>query len=505
MTKADKIAVEKYRKKLEFVRSSGAAINPDESKDEKQARIERAKKDVKFCVEYYFPHYATSECSDFQIKSANWTKKHRTGKQFDEWGRGLAKSVWDDVIKPFWLWLNDECHYHVIVTTSFDRACELADDLKAEWEGNPRIINDFGEQKGTGQWESGFYITKSGFVCKALGAGQPVRGLRVKDQRPDLITVDDLETKGTIANTKRQKKLAKWIEEDLLPTMDGPIRRFLYANNRFAPTMIQTILQERHPDWKVFHVKAYNPVTYEPAWPQKYPRWYYKEVEQEIGILAAKAEYNGEPHVEGEIFKEEQIQWGSMPSLNHFKIIIGRWDVAYAGTPTSDFNAVKVWGLHGRNFWNVANFVRRCKMRAPLEWMADFQMGLPQSVIVHWGFESQFWNDEVRRTIEEVENDFGIHLNLVEVEAPKTKKYDRILTLQPYYQNGRIYYNDKLKSNADTSEGLTQLYGIEPGYSTHDDGPDADQSAISECSKYIYTGNGNTKPTVGKYQRKRRF
>ena len=144
-------------------------------------------------------------------------------------------------------------------------------------------------------------------------------------------------------------------------------------------------------------------------------------------------------------------------------------------------------------------------MRAPLEWMADFQMGLPQSVIVHWGFESQFWNDEVRRTIEEVENDFGLHLNLVEVDTPKTKKYDRILTLQPYYQNGRIYYNDKLKSNADTAEGLTQLYGIEPGYSTHDDGPDADQSAISECSKYIYTGNGNTKPTVGKYQRKRRF
>ncbi|TLP81366.1 hypothetical protein [Maribacter sp. ACAM166] len=505
MNKADKAALEKYREKLKFVRSSGASINPNETADQKKARIHRAKKDVRFCVQYYFPHYATSESAEFQIQSANYTLKHKTAKQFDEWGRGLAKSVWDDVIKPFWLWMNNEAHYHVIVTTSYDRACELAEDLRAEWEGNPRIINDFGKQQNTGQWEKGFYITKSGFICKALGAGQSVRGLRVKDQRPDLITVDDLETKETIANPKRQKKLAKWIERDLIPTMDGPIRRFLYANNRFAPMMIQTILQEKHPNWKIFHVKAYNKVTYAPAWPHKYSPTYYKELEDEIGTLACLAEYNGEPHVEGEIFKEKQIQWGKMPALNHFKILIGRWDVAYAGTPTSDFNAVKIWGLHGRDFWNVDNYVKQSKMRGALEWMAQVQLSLPDSVIIHWGFESQFWNDEVKRTIDEVERDFGIILNLAEIPTSPRNKYDRIITLQSYYQNGRLFYNEKLKSHNDTQVGLTQLYGIEPGYNTKDDAPDADESAIKACSKYIYSGTGKSKPTTGKFKRKPRF
>ena len=140
MKQKDKIALQRYQEKLKLIRSSGGAINPDETKEDKQARIERAKKDVRFLVKHYFPHYATSESADFQIKSAKDTLKNPTEKKFDEWGRGLAKSVWDDIIKPFYLWINDQAHYMVLVTTNKDRASELLEDLKAEFEANERII-----------------------------------------------------------------------------------------------------------------------------------------------------------------------------------------------------------------------------------------------------------------------------------------------------------------------------------------------------------------------------
>lgn len=488
MKAEDKKALLAYRKKLEFARSAGE-VNVYETAKEKEERIERAKKDPKFCAEYYFPHFATSEAADFHIKGAKDTLKNPLDKAFDEWGRGLAKSVWNDVIIPFWLHINGQANYKLIVTTSLDRAKELLEDLRAEFEGNPRIIADFGEQRNDGQWEKGFYITKGGFIGKALGAGQSVRGLRVKDQRPDYIVIDDLETKELIANPKRQLKLAKWIERDLIPTMDGPIRRLKYACNRFAPTMIQTILQERHPNWRVHHVKAYDPVTYKPTWHQKYDADYYRIVEQEIGVLAAKAEYNNEPHIEGTIFKEADIQWGKIPALNHFKVITGFWDVAYAGTQTADFNAVRVWGLKDKDFWYIDSFVRQSKIREALQWMAHFQMALPDTVIVHWKFEAQFWNDEIDRTIREVEAAYMIHLNLVKVDTPKSNKYDRILSLQPYYQNGRIYYNEAKKSHHSTQEGIAQLLGIEPGYKTHDDAPDADQQAIKWLSSWLYTGS----------------
>src|SRR5690606_27548332 len=142
-----------------------------------------------------------------------------------------------------------------------------------------------------------------------------------------------------------------------------------------------------------------------------------------------------------EIFKEEQIQWAKPPALNHFKIIIGRWDVAYAGTKTADYNAVVVQGLHGKNFWHLDSFCKQSKMRDAVAWMCQYQLSLPPTVVVHWRFEAQFWNDEVERTIEEVSRAFQVHLNIVKIDNPRQNKYDRILKLQPYYQNGRIYHN----------------------------------------------------------------
>lgn len=483
MKRKDRIALERYKKRLEFARSSGT-VNPFETKKEQKDRIERAKKSFAVCAMEYFPHYATSPFAKCHLRAANQTLKNPTIKKFDEMPRGFGKSVIDDILLPFWLWINGELNYMVLVTVSKDRASELLEDLRAEFEGNPKIIHDFGEQAGTGQWEKGFFITQSGFVAKALGAGQSVRGLRVKSKRPDYIVVDDLETKELIKNPKRQDEYVKWIERDLIPTMDGKIRRFVYANNRFAPVMIQTKLQDRHPDWIVNHVKAYDPVTYEPTWPEKYPKDYYKQLEKEIGTLALEAEYLQNPQVEGYYFKPEHIQYAKLPKLNQFKIIIGTWDVAYSGSSTGDYNAIDVKGLYNRDFWVIDTFVKRCKMRDAVAYMCSFQKNLPKTVVVHWRFEAQFWNDEVERIIRETEKAFGIKLNILKIQVPKVKKIDRILTLHPYYQNSRIWYNEKLKSHNDTQVGIAQLLSIEPNYKTNDDYPDTQQMGITLLEPY---------------------
>lgn len=479
-------ALKRYLSQVEFIRETGE-INEDNSLQSRIQRVEKAKKEVKFMVEYYFPHYATSECGDFQIDFAYKVIKQKAFKGFCQWGRGMAKSVWTDILIPFWLWINDECHYMVIIGNNYDKAKTLLSDIQAEFEANPRIKQDFGEQRTLGSWENGNFRTKSGFIGKALGMGQSVRGLRVRSQRPDLCICDDLEDKQLIKNPKRQDEVVVWIERDLIPTMDGDIRRFIQANNRFAPRMIQTALQERHPKWLVHQVNAYDPSTYTPRWHQKYSRTYYKELEDENGTLAVLAEYNNQPHVEGKVFKNAYIQWAKIPRIDHFDCIVGHWDVAYAGTETADYNAIRVWGIKEKVFYYIDSFVKKTKMRAAVEWMAAYTESLPSSVIIHWRFEAQFWNDEVERTIREVESDTGMQLNLVKADRPKSNKYDRILTLHPYYQNGRIYYNEKKKGHNDTQLGLAQLYGIEPGYKGHDDAPDADQQAIEYLSRFIQT------------------
>ena len=502
MRREDKSRVERYLKHLELIESS-SSINPYETPMEQKEAIDLAKKSFKKCVERYFPHYATSEVPDFHIEAANKVKRDKEIAAFLEWGRAQSKSVFADVLLPFWLWINGEPVYLVIVGNNAERGKQLLEDIRAEFEANPQIIKDFGIQHNPGNWEDGFFITKGGFIGQALGMGQSVRGLRVKSKRPTIIIMDDCETKELVQNPSRQEKMAKWVERDLIPTMDGEYRRFIQANNRFAPKMIQTILQERHPDWWVHRVNAYNPVTYEPRWKAKYTPEYFRNMEKKIGVLAAQSEFNNSPHIEGTIFTEKEIQWAPVPKLNQFKIIFGYWDVAYAGTSTSDYNSIVVQGLKDKDFWVVDIFCKQSKMSLAIGWMCQYQLSLPETVVVHWVFEAQFWNDAVESSIKDAEKLFNCRLNIIKRDRPRTNKYDRMLQLQPYYQNGRIYYSDKLKHSNDAQVALAQLFGIEPGYKSKDDYPDAHQGGIAELEKYVsYGGDGTGQFQSGKYKSK---
>ncbi|MDR1155286.1 MAG: hypothetical protein LBL04_11315 [Bacteroidales bacterium] len=483
--KIDRQKADAYLKKLEVARTANA-VNPFENGEEQAARIARAKADVVYFVKAYLPHYATVESAPFHIEWAKMVIESRTFKGFAEWGRGLAKSVWSDVILPMWLMINGEAHYLVLISDSRDRAEDLLEDLRAELEGNALFIYDFGEQKQEGRWESGDFTTRSGFTAKAFGVRQKVRGLRTKSQRPDICICDDLETPDTLKNYKRMDAQARWIERDLIPTMIGKQRRFLYANNRFARVMTQTILQERHPNWAVHHVRAYNKVTYEPAWKAMYDADFYRSQESSdgIGLEAALAEYNHECRLKGKIFSEDQIQWCEPPGLTDFKMIVTHWDIAYTDNDTSDYNAIKAWGILDRKFYLIDCYVKQSKMLQAVNWLCDFKKTLPKGANSIFQYESQFWNGEVQRSIDDAENAHGVSLNLMKVDNPKTDKLGRMIKMQPYYQNSRIFYSQKLKSHNDTQVAIMQLCAVEEGSTEHDDSPDADQQALSALDGY---------------------
>lgn len=495
MKAADKKAVQRYLKKLELI-SKSADVNINETPEEREAALAQCRKDVRACVKRFFPHYATAECAEFQIRWANKLMRDKNFTGFAKWGRGLAKSVWNNVIIPFWLWLNGEDVYMVIVGINEKRAARLLEDIRAEFEGNPQIIADFGEQKNLGSWDEALWIVKDHrFIGQALGFEQSCRGLRVGPKRPNYYNCDDLETRLTIKNEKRQDEMVEWVENELLPSMDSTYERLIFSNNWFAEVMFLKKLAKLHPDWYVDEVIAYDAVTYEPIWPAKYKPDYYRKKEKRMGVLAAHAEYRHDAKPKGKIFKPEQIQWATMPRLDHLKILVGHWDVAYAGTETSDFNAVRLWGLDKLdNFWYCTSFVKQTKMAEAVRYICTIEKNKPAGVIIHWRVESQFWNDELKRTIKEVSKAMGVKLLITLVPTPRTKKYDRMMTLQPRYQNGRIYYNKNMQSHADTQQGLKQLYGLEPGYTTKDDAPDADEQAIDFLEKHITVGNENDTP-----------
>ena len=196
-------------------------------------------------VKTILPHYATAESADFQIRLANRVARDKTCRELVRWGRGLAKSVWCDLIIPLWLWIRGEDIYMVIVGNNEDKAILLLSDIQAEFEANQALKHYFGDQMLRGSWENGNFRTKDNrFRGKALGMGQEARGLRIQAVRPNYIVCDDLEDKDTVKNPARQDEIVYWIESSLLKTMDGPVRRYLHPNNDFAPRTIQNQLEK---------------------------------------------------------------------------------------------------------------------------------------------------------------------------------------------------------------------------------------------------------------------
>ena len=481
----DKEKVEAYLKKLEFAKSE-TTVDAFESVEEKNKRIQRAKEDIEYMVKTYLPRYATVESAHFQVEFANMVSEDPLFMGFAEWGRGLAKSVWCNIFIPLWLWMRGEDVFFCLMSDSKERAEELLADVQAELEGNQLLINDFGKQKTEGDWAIGNFKTlDQKFIGKAFGIKKKVRGIRVRQRRPSLWVIDDLETPDTISNPKRMRKQAEIIERDLIPTMTGNHRRLLYANNKFARVMTQTILQEKHPHWKVHQVKAYNKATHEPVWPQMYTAQYYIVQESNMGIPAAYAEYLHENRLEGKNFNEDDIQYSEIPGWLDFQMVIVHWDIAYTDNETSDYNAIKAWGTKDRKFYLTDCFVKQAKMKVACGWMCQFKKSLPEGTNVLFQYESQFWNEEVQRNIDEAEQEHGVNLNIMKVDTPHTNKLGRMLRMVPYYQNSRIYYNITLKSHNDTQVGIIQLCAVEEGSTEKDDSPDADQRALETLDRYV--------------------
>lgn len=490
--KDDRLALERYLDKLNQIQQY-SHVNLNESDSEKKKRIEHAKRDYAFMVSYYFPHYATSECAGFQIEAANYIRKHRNCLDVEAWFRGGAKSTHLDIMVPFWLWMNNELDVLLLIGKSAEDAKILLSDLQAEFEANPQILADFGEQKKMGGWEEGNFVTKNGVAFYSLGRGQSPRGLRYRNKRPNYIVWDDAEDDELIRNPERVKRLIKWVFGALYNTMDNKGARFIVANNIIGLDTVVTNIMKR-PGARVNIVNAINEQG-EVTW-NKYTLEFFEERKKIIGDYSFQTEFMNNPQIEGEIFKDEQIQFKPLPYIDSFECIVGHWDVAYAGTSSGDYNAIKVWGLKDEHFYCIKAFVKQCKMHTAIKWMIDYEKSLPKTVKIHWRYESQFWNDALKMVLEEVKKESKSELQMTQCERPVKNKFDRIVSLQPYYQNGKIYYSKKEEFNIDMQTGINQLKSIEPGYKSHDDSPDADEGAISYLSKFIKSNN--PLPVLGK-------
>lgn len=472
----------------------------NETTQDIEDRIKRARKDYAFFVEYYFPHYAKSKTAKFQIDAAKKLKEKKNIKALFEWARGHAKSTHMTIFIPLWLHIQEqrEINVMVLVGKSEESADKLLSDLQAELQHNQRLIKDFGEQYNEGSWEEGKFVTKTGLACFALGRGQSPRGLRHRSARPDYIVIDDIDDDQTCRNEARVNNILDWVLEALFGAMDMGRGRFIMVGNRIHK---KSVLAKFSKLKGIYHtiVNVINKLGF-PSWPEKYTL---EEINQEISFIGyrrAQKEWFNNPVEEGKVFKEEWITWAKAPALKQFDQIVVYADPSWKDKKKNDYKAVRMWGRKGTRLWLLKSFVRQTSVRSMVAFFYDIHESLPQGVTAQYYMEANLLQDILLDEFTEEGSIRGYQLPIRGDKRSKPNKFMRIENTSPLYERGVIRYDILLKEDEDTQTGTDQLLGFESGSTIHDDAPDADEGAI-----YLLQQGGRTmksKPIFGRREHK---
>ena len=132
--------------------------------------------------------------------------------------------------------------------------------------------------------------------------------------------------------------------------------------------------------------------------------------------------------------------------------------------------------------------------------MSEQEDKLPSGVGIIWYVEKQFFNRPIQDALfthnKERRKLMLRELIVITDNRDKENKYTRIVRMEPAYSNGEVAYNVNELHNPDMVEGNNQLKGIEPGYSSPDDSPDADEGAWHYINMHL--PQRNTKAIIVK-------
>lgn len=498
---------------------SSTTVNVFESKEEQALRLTIAKKDYNYFVKTYFPIYADADCGDFHIKAANKIVKGKRPADDPnliavlEWPREHAKSVHADILIPMWMIANGSLNGMILMGKNEEDACTLLSDIQAQLQNNNLFIHDYGEQFNYGDWQDGDFTTKGGIRFMAIGRDQSPRGARKGEKRPNYAVCDDIDDDQIVNNQKRVRSIVERILGALffgLETKNGGT--LVIAGNRIhAQSILAHIVGDIKPGAPkregIYHSKVFaiDPETGKPAWWQRYTVGMIMNKIKKVGNSIGRKEMFHENDIEGTIFKDSMIHWMKMRRLHDYKIIIGYFDPSFENNAKSDFKAVRVWGglVTPGGEWRrdcLKSFVRRTELTAAFQFMSDYNDRLPVGVGVLWCVEKQFFNRPIQEALRAHNKKRKLERKpvLIVITDPtiKENKYVRIVKMEPAYSNNEVAYNIDEMHNPDMVEGNNQLKGIEPGYNSPDDSPDADQGAWNILDKH--QPDRNWKPMIGR-------
>lgn len=468
--------------------STSDGINYFESDYEKQERIARLLKDYDAFCQYYFPLYCKAPAATFHVRENKYADRHWNEVILWQWYRGFAKSTHANLLRPMFLYFNKKLQGMVLVSNNFDLASRLLFDVKANFEYNKRIINDFGDLKSFGNWSDGFFATSDDVAFWAFGKEQTVRGTKFKGRRPNYASVDDLQKKQELKNDQLTHEDYEFIKEDVIPALDDDNWQLIIPQNKFHKNTL-TAKFEADPEIKV-HVSRVNALNDQGRtnWPENRSKSTEKLLakKKSMGNISWSRE-NNEPIEEGKIFRKDMIHWEKRLPFNHYDFLLCYTDPSYKNNQKSDYKALAFIGKKGRKVMVFRARVRKTGIKQMFLWNYEMDelVGDP-GAISHW-MEANFIQDMHLRELEPLADEKKRRLRLSGDYRQKPDKFQRVSSMEPLFENVEVVFDATQKDDPDMLLAIAQLTAFEKGSNMNDDFPDALESAISKIEELTVT------------------
>jgi hypothetical protein len=183
--------------------------------------------------------------------------------------RGHAKTTFIKVLIA-WFIAYDKVSFILIVCANEGLAEQLLADLN-DILGSPNFEAIYGPwannlSTDTKDLKKALYHGRA-IVLTAKGAGSSLRGLNIKNKRPDLIFCDDMQTRENDESPTERERLMRWMVATLFKVIapNGP-RLIIYVGNMYSEECILYKLQ--HNDKWLSFITGAILSNGEPLWPE---------------------------------------------------------------------------------------------------------------------------------------------------------------------------------------------------------------------------------------------
>lgn len=414
---------------------------PDVSEGAVAGRVRRSRDDRWFFFAHYLPHLFPDPIT---------AHHHRLAKLGDAEPtllvlafRGFGKSTQVTYAETLRELVVGATEFAVLTSRTDAQTFPLVLQLRLEFEANHRLRQDFGDRTGGAVWQMGHFALNNGREVMGRSLNSGSRGPRsLKNRRPDLWVLDDLQEKADAKNAKNIDATVDFVISTVIPAMQPRRGKVRVVGTRIAEDCALSRLRDEK-NWPTFELPAIDAAG-EPADPHRYP----------LDVLAAKKAQMGSDEFELEYqlvaisregaFRREWIRYYQPEAIAALPLLCAvYWDPA--ASTGGDYKAIVSWGLHveSGHYYCLAAFIRQSP--SPHEQSLEYWRQA-QAIIGHpgrelaIGYEANGFQVLLDYPIEQARQALGLPPLPQQRVVNTVNKDIRVRAMAPLHEAGRVFF-----------------------------------------------------------------